>query len=396
MKSMTMKLNQAGLVTELFILMVIFVITAISMGATFAFSTSRAEQAYLTSRLENNRTRMLVESSLGNDLRCAWQFNTPTNIVGGVPTFDFSAVTPTAAAPGVAFASLNRLYYGISAAAPVIVGRNEVSQTSATGRPVEKIQLEQLRSIPATPGQYEAVLAVYYANTVNNIATAPVTVPISFTIDSAAPVNNAMIMGCRVGTGAPVGPAGSPLYMIATQNNPDDQDGGDPAAGESSNFTVGQHCPSGPVIGPTGGTPAPQAGNYSLWYPRSFNCLNQNTIPTASLNRNTGQFTLGPGIYYIRTSALGDGAGLNQTKWVNLTTGADVLLGTVEYSEQNNGDATPSIVEGYFEVATTSTFQLVHRYSHSDPSYPCSFGGAGGILPTLPNIYAHLHLELIQ
>ena len=99
------------------------------------------------------------------------------------------------------------------------------------------------------------------------------------------------------------------------------------------------------------------------WRTRDLNVINENgsitngTCTFASLSAN--QFTLQPGTYRINASAPAYAVQNNQSKLYNITTSADVTLGSNEYSPAS-GTACRSLITTTITLGTANTFEVRH------------------------------------
>jgi hypothetical protein len=87
---------------------------------------------------------------------------------------------------------------------------------------------------------------------------------------------------------------------------------------------------------------------------RTLNTVLRNTITGASLTSNS--VTLPAGTYYLDASAPAVQTTYTKAKWRNTTDGTDTIIGTSEYP-----NTARSLVQGFFTVPTTKSFQLQMR-----------------------------------
>ena len=113
---------------------------------------------------------------------------------------------------------------------------------------------------------------------------------------------------------------------------------------------------------------------------RTLNTVLTNEIAGASLSSNA--IILPAGNYYIEGLASAFRVNEHQSKIYNVTAGADLIIGTGEFSGSGaNYTASHSIVTGAFTLAVTSSIELRHRCSTSRSSNglgaTMSFGDVG-------------------
>jgi hypothetical protein len=149
----------------------------------------------------------------------------------------------------------------------------------------------------------------------------------------------------------------------------------------------------------TGGANGGAAPSLDTFNKRDLNTSEFNTITGASLA--TSQITLPAGTYRIHARAPASGVDSHQIRFRNVTDGATVGVGTIEYCDDNElwptnipGVQTTTELKCRFTIAGAKVFELQHAtHNHNNESSNYDYGQPSPFSATEAAVYSMVYIE---
>lgn len=315
----------------------VFVLGVVAAGTAALFAAIGTQQKSVSQKLDASALAANLIMALSNQNICTSQLANPANTVGNSVAIDVSSPSMATGSPSPTTIQYLALAYGTVGSATIArVGQALPGSTS--GLIVQEIALQNIVWTGAG-NEYVGTLRIDWTPGSQTQPLKPVTLTQLFTV--SGPLNAANITQCGTQAATSVG------YFVASE----------------------QH-PSG-----TAGTPIVVNG----WTRHTINTAGANTIG-ATIDPG-GTFSLPAGRYYISASAHGAGIGDHLAKLRNVTTGTDIILGTMAYAQSaapslyQQEASSNSLVQGYFELTAPATLEITHIGNQPGRlGRPASFG----------------------